>query len=113
GDPLEYLQAVVELCLRVLVGHDPGRVAAAAKVDSDAGITGPGELRVDRRVTARGHVVLAVGNVFENRGNRLVADILGQPDPGGEFDSVSQGNPSVFDDANRSRGGAVPVGRGL
>src|SRR5699024_5660672 len=72
GNPLEHLQSVVEFCLRVLVGHAPGRVAAAAKIDSDAGIAGAGELRVDGRVTACGHVVLAVGDVFEYRGNRLV-----------------------------------------
>src|SRR5699024_7500780 len=79
GDPCEHLQSVVELCRRVLVGHDAGRVAAAAQVDTDAGIAGAGELGVDRVVATGGHIVLAVGNVLENSGNSIITEVFGQP----------------------------------
>src|SRR5699024_8740600 len=113
SDPLEHLQSVIELCRRILIGHDAGRVTAAAEIDTDAGIAGTGELGVDRVIATGGHVVLAVGNVLENSGNSLVTEIFRQPDTGGEFDSIAQWNPRVFDDANRSRVFAIAVGRCL
>src|SRR5699024_3520990 len=113
SDPLQNLQSVIELCRRILIGHDARRVTAAAEIDTDAGIAGTGELGVDRVIATGGHIVLAVGNVLENSGYSLVTEVFRQPDTGGEFDSVAQWDPRVFDDAYRSGVFAIAVGRQL
>src|SRR5699024_7127871 len=107
----QHLQSIVELCRRVLVGHDTGRVAAAAQVDTNAGIAGAGKLGVDRVVATSGHIVLAVGNVLENSGNSIITEVFGQSDAGGEFDPIVQWDAGVFDDAHRSGILAVTIGR--
>src|SRR5699024_9905996 len=88
-DPLKYLQSVVEFCRRVLIGHDTGRITTAAQIDTDAGVTGAGELGVDRVIATGGHVVLAVGNVLKNSGNSIITEIFGQPDSSREFDPIT------------------------
>ena len=77
-----------------------------------------GEIGMGQRVERGGSVALAVGDVFDDRRNRMALGILRQPKSGGEARPVGERNAEVQDLASFmgkrvARGhGIPPEGRG-
>ena len=78
-DPRDDLERVVLLLLQVLVDEQAGGLAAAAHVDAKRRVAVPGEEGMHRLVAPRGAVAGAVGDVFEDRGHRMLGRVAGQP----------------------------------
>ena len=102
-DPAENLEAVESLLWVVLVEEDPLGVAGAADVDADCGVPVAGEPRVSHGVVDRSCIVLAVGEVLEDRGGGRGVGALRHPDTGGQARSVSERNPRMLDDSESAR----------
>ena len=73
------------------------RIAAAADIDPQGGVAVTREIGMGQRVERCRAVVLAVGDVFDDRGNRIGLGVLGQPQPGGEARPVGERNAEVQD----------------
>ncbi len=100
GQPGDDLDGVVLLLPGVLVGQQAVGFAAAADIDSHAGIAMAGQPRIGERVAFIGAVALAVGQIFQDRRHRILLGVLGQPDARGELRAVLQGDRRVLDDAD-------------
>ena len=127
-EPGDHLERVVLLLSRVLVVEDPVRLAAAAHVDAHGRVAVAGEVRLADGVARGGAVVLAVGEVLEDRRHRIGLGVAWQPDARPEARPVGELDPRVLDLADgpgqlvpaddaahcgapRSRGALDPVRR--
>ena len=110
SDPVEDLKPVIEFGFGVFVRHYACRISAAAHINADAGVAGASELGMNRLIASSGHVVLAVRDVFQDGWHLAVFEVVLQPDPGGEFDSVCQGDARVLNDVHTPWVSAVSVG---
>ena len=71
--PGDHLHAVVLFLLGVLVEQQARRFAAAANVDANAGVAVTGQIGMGQRVPLVGAVALAVGQIFQDRRNRILS----------------------------------------
>ncbi len=102
GEPGDHLDGVGLLEGRVLVEQHAVRLAAPSHVDAHAPVAVAGEVGVPRRIRAGRSVALAVGDVLEQRRNRLGLGVLGKPDPRRQAASVRERDPLVLDHADRA-----------
>ena len=93
--PGNHLLGVGEFLLGVFVLHDAVGIAIAAHVDAHTGVTVASQIGVRQGITHDSAVALAVGQVFQNGGNRMLVGIHRQPHAGGKAGAVGQGNESV------------------
>jgi hypothetical protein len=98
--PRDYLQAIVLLLLCVLVEQQATRLAAAAHVDPNAGVAVAGQIRMRERVALISPVALAVGEILQDRGDRVLSGIVGQPDAGRQPRAVFQWYQRVLDNTH-------------
>src|SRR6185295_2397460 len=103
GDPGEDLERVPLLLWEVLVRKEAVRLARAADVHAQHRVTVPGEVRVPGLVAAGRAVALAIGEVLEDGGDRVVLGVLGEPDPRAQPDAVGQRDPDVVHHPHRAR----------
>ncbi len=96
-EPGDHLEAVVLLLLQILILEQPVGLAAAAHVDAHSGIAVPGEIRVGEGVALGRAVALAVGQEFEDRGDRPRLGILGKEDPRRQPRAVGEGDEEILD----------------
>ncbi len=102
-DPGDHVAAVLQLDLGVLIGHDAFGFAGAAQIDTDIGVSPGGKPRCAGVIAFQRLVVLAVGNVFEDRGHRRRLRPLGHPDPRRQECPVWHGDLGMLDLADRGR----------
>ncbi len=100
--PGYHLHAIVLLLLCILVEQQAVRLAAPSNVHANAGVAVSGQIGMSQRVSFIGSVALAVWEVLEDRGNRLLLGILGQPDAGRQHRTVFQRDQRVLDHPHRS-----------
>ncbi len=96
GDPVDDRHAVGQLVFGVFIHQNAVGLAAADHVHAHAGIAVAGEVGVVDLVAPAGQIALAVGQIFENRGNGVVARILGHPEPGRQAPPVRKRDPGMF-----------------
>ncbi len=113
GEPGDHLDPVVELLLQVLALEDPLGIARAPQVDAHAGEPASREVRVHPCVARGGRVVLAVGDVLEDRRNRIGLGVLGEPQSRREPRPVRQRDPDPVDPLDGSEGASGAVGHGV
>src|SRR5262249_28765834 len=70
--PSDHLHAIILLLLCVLVGQQATRLAATAKIDANAGVAVAGQIGMRERVPLVSPVALAIGEIFQDRGNRVL-----------------------------------------
>ena len=97
GDPGEDLERVVLLLQGVLVGEHAVGLAGPAHVHPHGRVAVACEVRLALGVAEDRPVGLAVGEVLEHGGHRVVLGVLRQPDPRGEPRPVGQVEPGVLD----------------
>src|SRR5262249_38602114 len=88
------------LLLGVFVEQQALRLAAAANVDANTRVAVAGEIRMRERISLVSPVALAVWEIFQERGNRLLFSIVGQPDAGRHRRAVLQRNQRVLDNTD-------------
>ena len=71
GDPVDHFQRVGLLLRGVLVEHQAIGFAVATHVDAHAGVAVTGKVGVGQLVANRRAIPLAIGQVFENRRDRI------------------------------------------
>ncbi len=79
GKPVDDLHPVVELLLEVFVGENAVGLPASPEVHAHRGIAEPGDIWVMADVALCGEIALSVGDVLENRRDRIGIRIDGQP----------------------------------
>jgi hypothetical protein len=95
--PRDHLHAIVLLLLSVLVEQQTARLAAAPNVDANARVAVAGQIGVSQCVSFVGPVALAVGEILQDRRNRLLLGIVRQPDAGRQRRTVFQQYQRVLD----------------
>ncbi len=80
GDPGDGVAAVLQLLRQVFVLHQPLGVPCPAQVQPHHRIAVPGQIGLHRGVAQHRVIVLAVGDVFEDRGNGRLLGPLRHPD---------------------------------
>ena len=103
GDPAEHLERVLLLQRQVLVVEQAVGLPGAAQVHPQRGVPVPREVHVARPVARRRAVALAVGDVLEDRRDRVALGVLGKPDAGAEPGAVRHRDPHVVDRAHGAR----------
>ena len=88
--------AVGQFLLGVLVLHQAFGLAVASDIDPHAGIAVPGEVGMHHLVAGRRAIALAIGQVFQDRRNRVVFGIGRQPHPRRQSAAVRQSNHPVL-----------------
>ena len=101
--PADDLGAVVELRRQVLVGQDAVGVAGAPHVHPDAGIAMAGDVRMHVRVAEGRDVPPPVGDVLEDRGNRVLLRVPRYPHPRRQPEPAGQRDPEGLDLADLAR----------
>ena len=76
GQPGDHFQRVVLFLFQILIIEDAVGVAAAPHIDTDGSIAMPGKIGVADRVAQGGEVILAIGDVFEQRRDWIARRIL-------------------------------------
>ena len=102
-DPAEHLHRVLLLLREVLVVEQAVGLAAAALVHAQHRVAVAREVGVARLVARRGAVALPVGDVLEDRRDRVALGVLGQPDARAEARAVRERDPRVVDPAHGAR----------
>ena len=108
---LEAIQARISrasslFLLQILILENTLGFAGTPDVHPHGSIAVTGIPRVGQFIAVTGAVTLAVGQVLEDRRNRLVSGVLRQPDAGRQPGAVRQFNPRVLDDLD-------PVGKSV
>jgi hypothetical protein len=101
--PRDHLHAIVLLLLGVLVEEQAIRLAATSNIDANAGVAVAGQIRMRQRVPLVSPVALAVGEILQDRRNRVLFGVIGQPDAGRQRRAVFQRDQHVLDDAHSAR----------
>ena len=81
ANPLHDGDGIVPFLLGVFVIHESVAVAVAAHVDADAGIPVASKVGMCQFIARDCAITFAVGEMLQNRGNRVFLSILRQPDP--------------------------------
>ena len=102
GQPVDHFDTVIQFALAVFVLQHTVGFAAAAHVDTHTSITVACKIRMRELITLDGAVALAIRQVLQDGGNRIVFSIHRQPDARRQPGAVRQGNPLVLDLAHRS-----------
>ena len=84
-------------CGRYSSSRIPSESPRAAQVDAHARVAVRGEVRVVARVAHGERVALAVGQVLEQRRDRALVGVLGQPQARGQPRPVGHRDPGVVD----------------
>jgi hypothetical protein len=118
GQPRYHLHAIVLLLLCVLVEQHAARLAAASNVDANARVTVAGQIRMRHRVPLVGPVAFAVGEILQDRRNRVLLGIVRQPDASRQRRTVLQRYQRVLNDAHaagksRDNHGHTPTDKGV
>src|SRR5215472_9171264 len=100
--PLHQGCAAILLWFCVLVEQQATRLAATAKIDANAGVAVAGEIRMRLRVPLVGPIALAVGEILEDRRDRVLFGVIGQPDAGRQRRAVLQRDQRMLDNAHRA-----------
>jgi hypothetical protein len=74
--PSDHLHAVLLFLLGVLIEQQARRFAAASKVDANSGVAVPGKVWMSQRIPLVRAVALAIGQILEDRRNRIPFGIL-------------------------------------
>ncbi len=98
--PGDDLAGVVLLLLQILVAQQAVGIAATADVDAGADIALRGHPGLLVVVAQPGAVAAAIGDVFEDSGNRILFGVVGNPQPGREPAPIGHRNPLQFDHAD-------------
>src|SRR4029077_17080081 len=88
AEPIDHLAGVLQPAREKFIPHVPVGLARATHVDADRSITLPREPAMHGFVAPPRPVALAIGYIFEDRGDRLVSRVLGQPKTRGEASAV-------------------------
>ena len=96
-DPGHDLEAIVLLLLQIFVLQQPVGFAGAAHVDAKAGIAIAGEIGMGEMIALRRAVALAIGQIFQDRGNRLLLRIGRQPDARRQAAAVRERDKQILD----------------
>ncbi len=102
-EPFDDSEAVFLLALVPHVGEQSVGIAGATRVDAQAGIAVPGEVRVDRLIAQPQEIALAIRHVFEDRRNGIALRIRRQPQACRQAHAVRHGNPNILDLTNLAR----------
>ncbi len=105
-NPIDHLERVVLLLRQVLIVHDAIGLARAAHVDAHRRVAVTGEPAMHCLVPPPHEIALAVGDVFENRGDRP-GPAVREPEARGQPAAVRQRDPDVLDVLDRMRQGGV------
>ena len=98
--PRNHLHAVVLLLFCVLVEQQAVRLAAPSHIDANTRVAVTSQIRMSQRVPLVGPVALAIWEIFQDRRNRVLFGIIGQPDAGRQHRAVLQRNQRVLDNAH-------------
>ncbi len=96
GHPAQDFLAVSQFLLKVFVGQDTFRVAAAPDIDPQGRIAVSGIVVVVTGVAQPGKVALAIGDVLQDARDRLLPAAAGEPEPTGQAGSVRHRDPDVL-----------------
>ena len=96
AQPLENLDAIVELLLQVFITQYPIRFAAASHVDADAGIAVAGPVGMRLGIAHGRQIALAIRQVFENGRHGVALGIQRAPDAHRQPAAVGQRDPVLF-----------------
>ena len=103
GEPGDHFLGIPLLDFEVLVHLQAIGVAGSAHVDPHPGIAVSCKPVVVHVVARRGGIALAVGDVFEDRGDRPLLGALRQPQLGREAAAVGERYPRMLDNTNCRR----------
>ena len=97
-DPRDDLDRVVLFLLDIFVGHVAVGFAGSAHVHADGGVAVFSEIAMHGLVAAARAVALAIRNIFEHGGNRILFGALRQPEARTKARSVAHGDPQMLGD---------------
>ncbi len=103
GDPGDDLYPVRQLRPIVLVDHHPFGIPRPAHIDPHIGDAVAGQLLAPGAVMGPVAVALAIGDVFQHRGNRRVLGALRQEQPRRQPHPVRHGDPDMLGHRDRPR----------
>jgi hypothetical protein len=103
SEPGDHLEPVVLLLLGILVVENAVAVTRATDIDTHARVAETGIVGMGIGVPLGGSVTLAIGQILEDRRNRVILRIDWQPDLGSEPRAILQRNKHVAHDLDLAR----------
>jgi len=98
--PGYHFHAIVLLLFCIFVEQQAIRVAATSDIDANARVAVAGQIRMSQRVPLVSPVALAIWEILQDRRNRALFGIVGQPDAGCQHRAVSQRYQRVLDNTH-------------
>src|SRR5215472_3993589 len=100
--PRNHLYAIILLLLCVFIEQQAIRIAATSDVDANARVTVAGQIGMSQCISFVSSVALTIWEILQDRRNRILFGIVGQPDTRRQSRTVFQGYQRVLDDTHSS-----------